>query len=80
MEQGNKKLRIATNHIELLKSSINKFNSVYKTDLILLDYVKDEVNFAIVGYDKTTDNQLFDFGYQYGGLIMHLRIKGEISD
>ncbi len=71
---------VLINHKEILESAIDKFNKLHDTDFEFVEFVKDEVNFAYVRYNNVTDNQLFDFGFQFGKLIMHLRNKGEISD
>lgn len=80
MGHNKKKLRIITNHQEVLQRSIDKFNSIYKTDYRFVEFVRDEVNYAIVEYENSSDDLIFYFGYQFGELIMHLRNKGEIID
>ena len=80
MERNKKQFRIHTNHKDLLLNAIEKFNNVYKTDFSLVEYVWDEVNYAIIEYESASDDKIFNLGYQFGGFIMHLRNKGEISD
>jgi hypothetical protein len=80
MGRNKKVLRIVTNHKDILINSINMFNNIYKTDFALVEYVKDEVNFALVEYLNTSNNQIFDFGYQFGVYMNELRKKGDIID
>jgi hypothetical protein len=68
MEQDKKRLRIITNYENLLKEAINNYNSIYKTDFELIEYVYDEVNFAIVEYYNSDENQIFDLGRFFGGM------------
>jgi hypothetical protein len=80
MEQDKKVLRIVTNHKDILVSSIEMFNEIYKTDFVLADYALDEVNYALVEYARTNRNQIFEFGYQFGAYINQLRNDGKIID
>jgi hypothetical protein len=68
MEQNKNKLRIITNYEDLLKEAISFYNSTYKTDFVLIEYVLDEVNFAIVECTNADLNHIFDFGRIYGGM------------
>lgn len=67
MEQD-KKLRIVTNYEHLLLEAINSYNSTYKTDFRLKEFVFDEVNFAIVEYRNANENNIFDLGRIFGGM------------
>lgn len=67
MEQDKKSMYIICDYENLLKESIEWYNSVYKTDFVLAEYVRDEVNFAKVEYQNATEAQLFDLGRIYGG-------------
>ena len=78
--ERNKKIMVIINHREVLIDAINKFNEIHGTDFEFIEFVNDEVNYAYIGYDNVTDNQLFNFGFQFGKLIMHLRNKGELTD
>jgi hypothetical protein len=68
MEQDKKRLRIITNYNELLIDAINSYNSVYKTDFEFVEFVRDEVNFAIIEYFNSDENQIFDLGRIFGGM------------
>lgn len=80
MEPDKKTIRIVTNHLNILKNTLEKLNALYKTDFQIQKYVNDEVNYAIIEYGIATENQVFDLGYQYGEYIMHLRLNGDIKD
>jgi hypothetical protein len=68
MERDKKRLTIVTNYNELLEDAINTYNSIYKTDFKLLEFIHDEVNFAIVEYCNSSESQIFDLGRIFGGM------------
>jgi len=63
-----KRLRIITNYDKLLLEAIESYNSIYKTDFRLNEFVFDEVNFAIVEYTNASASQIFDLGRTFGAL------------
>lgn len=65
MEQ-NKTLRIITNYPNILKQTIDWYNNTYKTDFEFSEFVRDEVNFAIVFYNKSSELHVFQFGVDFG--------------
>lgn len=67
MEQD-KRLRIITNYDNLLSEAIERYNSIYKTDFKFIEFIRDEVNFAIVEYNNATESQVFDLGRIFGGM------------
>lgn len=66
MEQDRKRLRIITNYENLLIEDINWYNSTYKTDFEFIEFIHDEVNFAILEYSNANENQIFDLGRIFG--------------
>ena len=66
MELNKKHFRIHTNYKDLLINAIEKFNNVYKTDFLLVEYVWDEVNYAIIKYESASADHIYNFGYQFG--------------
>lgn len=68
MEQKKQRLRIITNYETILRESIEWCNSVYRTDFVFVEFIRDEVNFAIVEFENATPSQIFDLGRGYGGL------------
>lgn len=67
--QDKKRLRIFTNNQNLLKETIANYNSIYKTDFVFVEYVHDEVNYAIVEFINADLNHVFEFGKRYGGTV-----------
>jgi hypothetical protein len=66
MEQDKKRMVLICDYETLLREAIIWYNSVYKTDFLFVEYLNDEVNFAVVEYIHATDAQLFDLGRIYG--------------
>ena len=73
------KFRVICNDEKYLKSSIDWYNSVYKTDFKIIDFVLDEVNFADITATKYSLTDIFNIGYQFGVKEEKLRQKGEID-
>jgi|GEM_PF-1347486 len=69
MEQEKNRLRIFTNHETILRDSIKWYNATYNTDFIFVEYILDEVNFAIVEFTNVNFNQVFDLGRIHGGSV-----------
>lgn len=69
MNQDKKRLRIFTNNQNLLRETIANYNSIYKTDFVFVEYVPDEVNFAIVEFINADLNEVFDLGRIHGGTV-----------
>jgi hypothetical protein len=67
MEQDKKRMLLICDYETLLREAISWYNSIYKTDFLFVEYLYDEVNFAVVEYIHATDAQLFDLGRIYGG-------------
>lgn len=76
----NKKITVVINHKDILIDAIKKFNKLHDIDFELIEFIKDEVNFAYIGYQSATESDVFNLGFQFGKLIMYLRNKGEISN
>ncbi|WP_182651142.1 hypothetical protein [Flavobacterium sp. SOK18b] len=62
------RLRIMTNYEDLLKDTLINYNFIYKTDFVFVEYIYDEVNFAIIEFTNADLNQVFDLGRIFGGM------------
>ncbi|MFL0801541.1 MAG: hypothetical protein K6L80_13895 [Agarilytica sp.] len=66
-------LHIATSDYELIKGALNKFNSIYKTDLTYLDSIDiDGVMFSYVCTKGANIDKVFLFG-AYCGVLEYKR-------
>ena len=66
MEQNKKEFDIITNQPYMLQQTIDWYNSIYKTDFELARFVRDEINFATIVYEKASDFDVFQLGANYG--------------
>ncbi|MDZ4756970.1 MAG: hypothetical protein SGJ10_02370 [Bacteroidota bacterium] len=64
---------------KLFPESIDSYNNTYKTDFTILEFIYDEVIFANVKVTKFTESDIFQLGFQYGGLVQYKRQNGEID-
>lgn len=67
MEKDKRILKVKCDYEDILRDSINWYNATYKTDFAFVDYIKDEVNFAIIEFSNANFNKVFDLGRIYGG-------------
>lgn len=80
MEQSKKiQFRVICNDEKYLKSSLDWYNSIYKTDFNISKYILDEVNFADIEAERYTLADVFNIGYAFGAQEQKLREKGEID-
>ncbi|MEY8862124.1 hypothetical protein [Tenacibaculum singaporense] len=71
--------RVICNDEKYLKSSIDWYNSIYKTDFKIVNFTLGEVNFVDIKVSKYTLSDIFNIGYQFGVKEEKLRQKGEID-
>lgn len=63
----------------LIKDVIEKYNSVYKTNFEIINFIYDEVVFCIIRVTDYKTSDIFDLGYQFGSYAQFKRQKGEID-
>lgn len=59
-------LTIICDELNDIEETISWYNSTYKTDFKVIDYIYDEVNFAKIEVNFYKLEDLFDLGYNYG--------------
>jgi hypothetical protein len=61
-----KQLQVITNQPYMLQTIIDWYNKTYKTDFVFERFVKDEVFYALVSYEKAADIDVFQLGVNFG--------------
>ncbi len=80
MEQNNQiKFRVICNNEKYLNSTLQWYNSIYKTDFKVSEFILDEVNFAVIEATRYSISDIFNIGYAFGAKEEKLRISGEID-
>lgn len=73
-----KNLRIITNHPELLNEVVTWYNQSYQTDFVFVGFYRDEVNFAIIEFEESSETQVFDLGRVYGNEYIRRNLKSDL--
>ena len=64
---------------KLITESIFSYNNAYNTDFKIIEFIYDEVIFARIRVSKYKISDIFQLGFQFGGLVESKRHKGEID-
>lgn len=73
-------LHIATGDYDIVKELLDKFNSIYKTNMKYQDSVDvDGVMFSYIDINDATIDKVFLFGSMFGSRIRGLRDSEEID-
>ncbi|MFY0600436.1 MAG: hypothetical protein JXR03_12255 [Cyclobacteriaceae bacterium] len=73
-------LHVATGDYDIVKELLDKFNSIYKTNMKYQDSVDvDGVMFSYIDINGATIDKVFLFGSMFGSKIRELRDSEEID-
>jgi len=80
LDKSRNVLHVATGDYDLVKTMVDQFNSVYKTNLFYKDSVDvDGVMFSYIDIGNATIDQIFLFGSMFGSKIRGLRDNKQID-
>ena len=79
MEQNNELIFEVICDDKLFPESVESYNTTYKTDFQIIEFIYDEVIFAKVKVTQYKQEDVFQLGFQYGGFVQFKRQKGEID-
>jgi len=75
MELGKIEFSIICDYENVIEDAIALYNKTYKTDFSLVEYIEDEVMFAIISVSQSKMSDIFDLGKMYGKMTLRRQQK-----
>ena len=70
---------IIANDDYVLHDTIKLFNHYHDMDVEIIDYIHDEVTFAVLQSRKMNLSKIFELGYSYGCALSKERREGNVN-
>ena len=75
MELGNIEFLVVCDYENVIEDAIALYNSTYKTDFRLVEYIEDEVMLAKINVSESRVSDIFDLGKMYGKMTLRRQQK-----